>query len=101
MDTVISLTWGAPILSCPVDDYYVEYELINLDMCETVTNPVRVPYEVVTATSTTIEGLEPYSEYNIYIIPSNPAGKGTESVEKVATAESGKLVTHWLFRWLI
>lgn len=60
-------------------------------MCEEILNPERVSYGIVMGTSIMIEGLEPYSEYSVYIVASNAFGNGTvESVDRVMTTESGK-----------
>ncbi len=88
--TEVNITWVPPNSRCPVEGYYIEYELTNLDMCQTVDNPTRISYGFVDGTSATIKGLVPFSMYSVFIVATNQAGNGTEAEASVETGEAGK-----------
>lgn len=70
---------------CQVEMYFVEYTLVRiLDGCEEVNSSlVIVMLSNETEINYTIEGLEPYSEYNVSVYASNFLGNSSK-VERVA-----------------
>ncbi|XP_071795860.1 receptor-type tyrosine-protein phosphatase F-like isoform X2 [Asterias amurensis] len=71
--------------SCPATDYLVTYELIRVDQCR---EGDRSGGSIVVAdTSTTIEGLQAYSEYRINVTSRNKAGNGATQTSSEITRE--------------
>ena len=73
-----------------MNGYYIEYELLNEDNCKPIEDPVRVSYSFVNDTRATINGLLPFSVYNIYVTATNEAGNATAAkLDAVETDQTG------------
>ncbi|XP_033636809.1 receptor-type tyrosine-protein phosphatase F-like [Asterias rubens] len=71
--------------TCLASSYYVTYELINLDQCgegDQSDGSLNT-----TDTTTTVEGLHPYSTYKISVTSRNEAGDGPTKSKSATTAE--------------
>ena len=75
--------------SCPATEYLVTYELIRVDQCREGDRSGG-SLNVINGTSTTIEGLQAYSEYRINVTSRNEAGKGTTQTSSEITGEFSK-----------
>ena len=76
---------------CPPDVYFVEYELILKDQCETIAAPEKIAFGRFTEMHVTITGLEPYSTYKVYVHPVNDLQFGEEAMLIDQTSEAGKV----------
>lgn len=91
LPTELSASWVKQTRTpCPVDNYIIEYQLLNQDQCQQDGLPDRTTYGTVDNTEVTLEQLIPYSTYRVYVIAVNGAGKGNETSEIQMTSEIGE-----------
>ncbi|XP_072048542.1 receptor-type tyrosine-protein phosphatase F-like [Amphiura filiformis] len=84
-----TLLWDADIGSkCKADEYFIEYALINMDQCETYTDPMRTSFGRVPDTTVEIDGLQSHSTYQVYVYPMNDFGTGEERQLEDSTKDS-------------
>ncbi|XP_072027055.1 phosphatidylinositol phosphatase PTPRQ-like [Amphiura filiformis] len=83
-----TVRWDPPTAGlCPAEEYLVEYELINKDQCEDVTNSAIIMYGTVTDTETTLTGLLPHSTYRVYVTARNSGGAAASQNIEIQTEE--------------
>ncbi|XP_038066629.1 receptor-type tyrosine-protein phosphatase delta-like [Patiria miniata] len=90
----LNVQWKAstkPDNSCPVTDYLVTYELINLEQCQEMQGNSQTRNTSTTAIS--IQGLKAYSKYNVTVTPRNEAGLGQPLSKTMQTGRTAPTAT--------
>ncbi|XP_072048531.1 uncharacterized protein [Amphiura filiformis] len=84
-----TLLWDEQIESkCATDEYFIAYALINMDQCESYTDPERISFGSVPDTMVEISGLQAHSTYQVFIYPMNNFGIGEERSFEDTTTQS-------------
>ncbi|XP_072048335.1 uncharacterized protein [Amphiura filiformis] len=84
-----TLLWDEQVESkCATDEYSIEYALINMDQCESYTDPERISFGTVPDTTVEISGLQAHSTYQVFIYPMNNFGIGEERSFEDTTRDS-------------
>ena len=85
-------TWTSPDISgCPCNVMYlVEYTLSNPGQCGTITDATRMTGGTTSDQSFTLNGLSPYSTYDVYVTPMVDDRRGHETTMSVITYGSSK-----------
>ncbi|XP_071799454.1 receptor-type tyrosine-protein phosphatase T-like isoform X2 [Asterias amurensis] len=100
-ENTLAVTWDATdVTENPCSLLYkIEYELINRDQCEPISSPVRSEGVNQTTPGITLDGLDAYSTYTVYVWTWSEAGLSEErslnstTAGKVPSAPPGN-VTH-------
>ena len=89
---VLHVSWTYPTNSqcSAITGYMVEYELISHDQCGTIFSTNKQPYGIVETTSVTLDSLEAFSTYRVYVTPLSVLHTGPETVVTGTTAEGGE-----------
>ncbi|XP_033636492.1 receptor-type tyrosine-protein phosphatase T-like [Asterias rubens] len=87
-DDALEVTWDATdVTENPCSLLYkIEYELINRDQCEPISSPVRSEGVNQTTPGITLDGLDAYSTYTVYVWTWSEAGLSEERSLNSTTA---------------
>ncbi|XP_072027044.1 phosphatidylinositol phosphatase PTPRQ-like [Amphiura filiformis] len=75
---------------CPADEYLVEYQLLNIDQCDLVSDSATEMYDTVTDTEITLTGSSflPHSTYKMYVTARNSGGAADSENIDIQTGEA-------------
>ena len=95
-ENTLAVTWDATdVTENPCSLLYkIEYELINRDQCEPISSPVRSKGVNQTTPGITLDGLDAYSTYTVYVWTWSEAGLSEERSLNSTTAGKGKRFTY-------
>ncbi|XP_038066653.1 receptor-type tyrosine-protein phosphatase T-like [Patiria miniata] len=72
---------------CPVTSYRVSYQLLNLEQCQSKTDPALTNTAVVNGNDIDITSMHAYSTYSVQVVPANNAGEKYKKKRTVTTNE--------------
>ncbi|XP_072035882.1 receptor-type tyrosine-protein phosphatase F-like [Amphiura filiformis] len=85
--TSLQVSWTYPMSTrCPIQ-FLVEYELLNMEQCEIGCSMIKEQHAIVSSSQLTIELLEQFSTYRVYLTPLNDGSTGPV---RFATATTGE-----------
>ncbi|XP_072048352.1 receptor-type tyrosine-protein phosphatase kappa-like [Amphiura filiformis] len=85
----LHVSWDAPHPPCAVE-YKIEYQLVNSDQCDD-TGGSKITFQTITGTAITINGLQAYSTYRVFVSAINSKGSSDNS-NTGTTAETAPTV---------
>ena len=89
-DDSSSLIWTAPTAGCPVDEYLVEYKLLNLDMCSDDPKDTFALNLTTSDLFVQLDDLKLNSEYTMNVTAINDAGSSNPASLSVTTQTQGR-----------
>ncbi|XP_072036993.1 receptor-type tyrosine-protein phosphatase delta-like [Amphiura filiformis] len=89
--TSLQVSWTYPMSTrCPIQ-FLVEYELLNKEQCEIGCSMIKEQHAIVSSSQLTIEPLEQFSTYRVYVTPLNDGSNGPgNGPVRFATATTGE-----------
>ena len=88
-ETHVTLTWDVPLSSRPQEYFIIGYSLHQQIACSSPETNVQQMVVTTNGTNFTLEGLEPYSTYNVSLFSVNDAGQSEVVEVTVDTPEAG------------